>query len=116
MIVETITARDDLLIRRVVLEPGEATAWHADACHRFTVVVRGDRLRIEFRDGGEPLFVDVRPGLVDWDKPEARVHRGVNAGSLPYEEVVAFFLSPHGIDPQPQRTDALGPATRKKAR
>jgi len=34
--------------------------WHTDSCHRFSVVVRGERLRIEFRDTGERLVVDER--------------------------------------------------------
>ena len=100
---ETITKRDDLLIRRLVLQPDEAMAWHIDVCRRFSVVVRGDRLRIEFRDGGDPLDVDVAPGMADWDEPTARVHRGVNAGTVPYEEVVIFFLEAPGQDPQPEQ-------------
>ena len=102
MQLEVITQRDDLLIRRMVLEPGEAMPWHTDTCRRFTVVVRGEQLRIEFRDHGEAVTVPVRPGLADWDFPEARIHRGVNAGSEPYEEVVVFFRDPPGIEPQPQ--------------
>jgi hypothetical protein len=35
---EVITERDDLVIRRLVLEPGEDMPWHTDACHRFSVV------------------------------------------------------------------------------
>ncbi len=42
---ELITQRDDRVIRRHTLEPGEATPWHTDACRRFTVVVRGDEIR-----------------------------------------------------------------------
>jgi len=38
---EVITKRDDLMIRRLVLGPGEAMPWHTDACHRFSVIVRG---------------------------------------------------------------------------
>lgn len=99
---ETITKRDDLVIRRLVLEPGEAMPWHTDSCHRFSVVVRGEQLRIEFRDTGEAVTVAVYPGMADWDEPDVRVHRGVNAGSTPYEEVVTFFLHSPGIDPQPE--------------
>ena len=99
---EIITEREDLVIRRLVLEPGEAMPWHADACHRFSVVVRGERLRIEFRDTGEQITVAVHPGMADWDEPEARVHRGVNTGAVPYEEIVTFFLDTPGIDPQPE--------------
>ena len=104
MRLEILTKRTDLLIRRLVLEPGEAMPWHTDRCHRFSVVVRGQQLRIEFRDTGEQLPVTVHPGTADWDPPEPRVHRGVNAGELPYEEVVMFFLDPPGIEPQPEHT------------
>lgn len=64
MQMEVITRRDDLVIRRLILEPGEALPWHTDACHRFTVVVRGERLRIEFRDTGEEESFAVHPGMV----------------------------------------------------
>ena len=42
------------VVRRQRLAPGEATPWHRDPFHRVTVVLAGDRLNIEFRDGGEP--------------------------------------------------------------
>jgi hypothetical protein len=99
---ELITRRDDLVIRRLVLEPGEAMAWHTDPCRRFSVVVRGERLRIEFRDTGEAVAVLVHAGQADWDEPESRVHRAVNVGATPYEEIVSFFLSSPGADPQPE--------------
>jgi hypothetical protein len=99
---EVITRRDDLVIRRLVLGPGESMPWHTDTCHRFSVVVRGEQLRIEFRDTGEQVAVAVHPGMAGWDPPEARVHRGVNTGADPYEEVVMFFLAPPGIEPQPE--------------
>ena len=97
---EIITKRSDMLIRRLVLGPGEAMPWHVDPCHRFSVVVRGERLRIEFRDTDQQIAFEVHPGLADWDQPEPRVHRGVNAGGSPYEEVTVFFLDPPGIEPQ----------------
>ena len=98
---ELITKRDDLVIRRLVLEPGEAMPWHTDPCHRFSVVVRGEQIHIEFRETGERIPIAVQPGIAEWDQPEARVHRGVNSGATPYEEVVIFFLDKPGIDPQP---------------
>jgi hypothetical protein len=103
MMFEVITQRNDLLIRRQILQPGEALPWHVDRCHRFTVVVSGERLHIEFRETGEIHAIDVHPGLADWDAPEPRVHRGINVGATPYEEVVMFFLDPPGIDPQPMQ-------------
>jgi hypothetical protein len=99
---EVITIRDDLMIRRLVLEPGETMPWHTDSCHRFSVVVRGQQLTIEFRDTGEEIAVPVYPGMVGWDEPTARVHRAVNTGSTTYEEVVTFFLSFPGTVPQPE--------------
>ena len=96
---EVITRRDDILIRRLVLGPGEAMPWHTDACHRFSVIVRGQHLTLEFRETGARMGVAVYPGMVDWDAPDARVHRAVNTGSTPYEEVVTFFLSASGITP-----------------
>ena len=63
--------------------------WHTDACHRFSVIVRGQQLTLEFRDTGEQMVVAVR------------VHRAVNTGPITYEEVVTFFLSVPRLDPQP---------------
>jgi len=101
MRVEVITDREDLLIRRQVLEPGAATPWHTDACHRFTVVVSGDGLTIEYRDGAASVTVAVAPGLAGWEAPEPRVHRAVNTGTATFEEVVTYHLDHPGQDPQP---------------
>src|SRR5262245_4331036 len=103
---QTITKRADLLVRRLILEPGEAMPWHRDTCHRFSVVVRGDELSIEMRDTGERKTFAVHPGLAEWDRPQPRVHRGVNSGTSTYEEVVLFFLDPPAIDPQPEEPTA----------
>lgn len=101
MRLEVITERDDLLIRRLALEPGEATPWHTDTCHRFSVVIRGERLAIEYHGTGERDAVDVAPGEAGWDAPEPRLHRAVNVGTGTFEEVVSFYRKPAGIDPQP---------------
>ena len=69
---ETISDRDDLIIRRHILEPGEALPWHTDLCHRFTVVVTGEALSIEYRDSGEIETFPVHPGMADWDGATAR--------------------------------------------
>lgn len=99
---ELLSREGATMIRRHVLEPGEAMPWHTDLVRRFTVVVRGERLPIEFRDGAEPVTVDVHAGLAEWDDPEPRVHRAVNAGSVPYEEVVIFFCPTPDLEPQPR--------------
>ena len=101
MKVEIITERNDLVIRRMVLDPGEAMFWHKDNCNRFSVVVRGSRLRIEFERSKQILDLDVFPGMADWDVPEQRVHRAINTGSDTYEEVVTFYRSSSEVDPQP---------------
>jgi len=76
--------------------------WHKDACTRFSVVIHGDMLEIEFQDSGEMERITVQPGLAEWDEPQPLVHRGVNIGSVPYEEVVIFFLEHPGQEPQPE--------------
>jgi hypothetical protein len=101
MKVELITERSELIIRRLVLDPGEAMFWHRDNCHRFTVVVRGSRLAIEYWDPQQVLELDVYPGMADWDSPEERIHRAINTGKDTYEEVVTFYRSSSDVDPQP---------------
>ncbi len=106
MKVELITKRDELLIRRLVLEPGEGTPWHTDSCYRFSAVVRGEQFRIEFHETGEEVDVATYPGLADWGEPDARVHRGVNAGAVPYEEMVMLFLRDPDGNPQLEPANA----------
>ena len=98
---ETIHERDATLVRRLRLEPGEATRWHRDSCHRVSVVLGGNALSIEYRDGAPADRFELRAGQVGWDEPMSRIHRGVNTGSEPYEEVTVFFLDQPGADPQP---------------
>ena len=99
---ETISRREDILIRKHILEPGEALPWHRDLCHRFSVVISGDALGIEYRDSGEVETFAVYPGMADWDEPQSKVHRGINTGKVPYEEVIIFFLGEPGMEPQPE--------------
>jgi hypothetical protein len=66
-----------------------------------TVVLKGDALAIEFRDGSPKQQIRVIPGQVDWDEPGERIHRAINIADVPYEEITVFFLSqPHDV-PQP---------------
>lgn len=102
MKLETITEQGDLVIRRMILAPGETMYWHTDTCRRFSVIVSGSKLAIEYRDSGDREEFDVAPGMVGWDDPEDRVHRAINAGSDDYEEVVTFHRSSAAIDPQPR--------------
>ena len=101
MIEETIHHRGAILVRRLILAPGEATRWHRDPFHRVSVVLKGEALSIEFHDGGESVNVAVTPGQVDWDEPGDRTHRAVNVGGAPYEEVTTFFLAHPDDVPQP---------------
>ena len=94
--------RGNYLVRRQRLAPGEATPWHRDPFHRVTVVLSGDLLNIEFRDGAETIPWKVTVGEVDWVEPSDRVHRAVNAGKEVFEEVVTFFLDRPDADPQPE--------------
>jgi quercetin dioxygenase-like cupin family protein len=80
------------LVRRLVLEPGEVTSWHVDPFHRVTVIVRGEALAIEYRDGAAPERFEVHAGQTDWASPSEHEHRAVNVGAITYEEVSIFSL------------------------
>src|SRR6266498_900387 len=99
---ETITERADLIIRRHILEPGEALPWHTDRCHRFTVVVTGEALRIEYRHSDKIENSAIHPGLAECDEPQTKVHGGINGGNVPYEEEIVFFIDELGMGPQPE--------------
>lgn len=101
MKVETLTDRNDMLIHRATLKPGEATQWHTDACHRFSVVVHGSRLAIEYADNGETEEFDAPTGEADWNEPEPRLHRAINIGESIFEEVVTFYRADQSVEPQP---------------
>ncbi len=92
--------RGNFLVRRQRLAPGEATPWHRDPFHRVTVVLSGDLLNIEFRDGAETQPWKITVGEVDWVEPSDRVHRAVNVGKEVFEEVVIFFLDRPDAMPQ----------------
>ncbi len=98
---EVLFQRGTTLVRRLRLAPGEAMPWHRDPFHRVTVVLRGDTLAIEYRDDAPSRRLEVTPGQVDWDEPTDRVHRGVNVGEQPYEEIAIFLLDRPDSTPQP---------------
>jgi hypothetical protein len=102
MISETISQRTGLVIRRHILEPGESLPWHSDLCHRFTVVVRGEAIDIHYRDSNEMKTIHVHPGLAEWDAPQPKIHRAINTGNVPYEEVILFFIGKPDLEPQPE--------------
>ena len=101
MVSETISQRSDLIIRRHILQPGESLPWHRDLCHRFTVIVTGETIDIEYRDSKEIKTIHVHPGLAEWDAPQAKIHRAINTGKTPYEEVMIFFIDHPGLEPLP---------------
>jgi len=101
MTTETLFRRGTTLVRRLRLAPGEVMPWHRDPFHRVTVVLSGDAIAIEYRDGGSLRF-ELSSGQVDWDEPTDRIHRGVNVGAQPYEEIAIFFLDRPDAVPQPQ--------------
>lgn len=105
MVEEVLHHRGTILVRRLRLAPGEAMPWHRDPFPRVTVVLRGDALAIEYRDGSPGDRFEVVPGQVDWDEPTGRIHRSVNVGEQPYEEITVFFLDHAGAVPQPRPDD-----------
>jgi quercetin dioxygenase-like cupin family protein len=101
MIEDVLYHRDTTLIRRLRLAPGEGTPWHRDPFQRVTVVLKGDELTIEYRDGRQPHRVEITAGQTDWDEPSDHVHRAVNTGRQLYEEITIFFLDRSDAVPQP---------------
>lgn len=101
MLEETLGYRGTTLIRRMALDPGEATSWHFDPFHRVSVVLNGDVLAIEFGDGRPPIEVRVSRGQVDCDEPCDHIHSAMNIGYVPYEEITVFFLAHLDDVPQP---------------
>ena len=102
MLDEVLSQRGTTLVRRLRLAPGEAMPWHRDPHHRVSVLLSGDELAIEDRDTGQIDRFAIEPGQVDWDEPSDRVHRGVNVGKVPYEEITVFFLDCPNAIPQPE--------------
>jgi quercetin dioxygenase-like cupin family protein len=101
MIDKVLLHRGTTLVRRQYLTPGETTPWHRDPFQRVAVVLSGDALTIEYRDGSPSQHLALTVGQVDWDEPTDRVHRAVNVGTTPYEEVTVFFLDRPDAVPQP---------------
>ena len=101
MIEKVLHHRGTTLVRRQHLAPGESTPWHRDPFHRVSVVLSGDAIAIEYRDQSPSKHLVLQPGQVDWDEPTDRIHRAVNVGTGPYEEVTVFFLDQPGAIPQP---------------
>jgi quercetin dioxygenase-like cupin family protein len=89
------------MVRRLCLAPGEAMPWHRDPFHRVAVVLGGDVLLIEYRDGGESHRVEISSGQVEWEEPTERVHRASNVGKQTYEQVTVFLLDRPDAVPQP---------------
>lgn len=99
---EILFHRGNTMVRRLHLAPGEMMAWHRDPFQRVAVVLRGNVLLIEYRDGGEGQRVEVTPGTVEWEEPSSRVHRAVNIGEEAYEQITVFLLDGPDADPQPR--------------
>lgn len=98
---EIVLHRGTTMVRRLRLAPSEAMPWHHDPFQRVAVVLQGDVLSIEYRDGGVSQRVEVTPGQVDWEEPTERIHRAVNVGRQPYEQVTVFLLDHPDAVPQP---------------
>jgi hypothetical protein len=65
------------------------------------VVLQGDALTIEYRDGAASQHIRLSPVQVDWDEPTDRIHRAVNVGERPYEEITVFLMDRPDAIPQP---------------
>ncbi|TAM82370.1 MAG: cupin domain-containing protein [Jatrophihabitans sp.] len=77
---------DGLWSGLVRTEPGVASGWHHHGEHDTSVYVLAGTVRIEFGPGGHEA-VEAGPG--DFVHiPRHLVHREVNAGSVPAQEVI----------------------------
>jgi len=89
---EVLFHHETTMVGRLRLAPGEAMPWHRDPFHRVAVVLSGHVLSIEYRDGGESQRVELTSAQIDGEEPSTRVHRAVNIGKQPYEQVTVFLL------------------------
>ena len=91
---------------RLRLAPGGAMPWHRDPFQRMAVVLSGDALSIEYRDGDENQRVEITLGQVEWEESSARVHRAVNVGMQPYKQITVFLLDRPDAVAQPVESSA----------
>jgi hypothetical protein len=98
---EIVFHQGTTMVRRLRLAPGEAMPCHRDPFRRVAVVLGGDLLSIEYRDGGDPITVQITAGQVEWEEPSTRVHRAVNVGKQLYEQVTVFLLDSADAVAQP---------------
>jgi len=103
MSVRELSVTADYVVREMRLEPGAVSVWHVDPCRRYSVVLAGERLAIEFAGVPEREEFPVYRGLSGWDEPEPRVHRAINTGSEPYVEVVTILRPAPDVEVQPER-------------
>ena len=103
---EQAIAVDGLWSGLVRTEPGVASGWHHHGEHDTSVYVIAGNVRIEFGPGGAEA-VDAGPG--DFVRiPPGLVHREVNAGSTPSQEVITrsgtgpLTINVDGPEPLPQ--------------
>ena len=102
---EQAIATDRLWSGLVRTEPGVASGWHHHGDHETSVYVVEGKVRIEFGPGGTQV-VEGGPGdfvLI----PAHVVHREVNAGTTPSQEVVTRS----GTGPVTVNVDGPAPAT-----
>ena len=77
---------DQAKIWNLIVEPGDASAWHNHERDYVTVVVEGSGLAVEFEDG----TVEESPSEVGtWRfHGEHRVHRVINKTNIRYKNVL----------------------------
>lgn len=75
------------------------------------MILSGDELGFEFRDGGESESEPIKAGEVYWLEPTDRVHRAVNTGKQRFEEVTTFFMDGPRRGPSTGRSSKLGSET-----
>jgi quercetin dioxygenase-like cupin family protein len=83
---EVLFENDRVKVWNLVVEPGEASAWHLHERDYVTVVVEGGSLIVELEDGTREAGSS---GVGDWRFHHAhRVHRVLNRTSSRYKNVL----------------------------
>ena len=83
---QVLFENDRVKMWNVILEPGQASAWHLHGRDYVTVVVEGAGLETEYEDGTRRSWT-LPPGTWGWHG-EHRVHRIINNTDTRYKNVL----------------------------
>ena len=83
---QVLFENDRVKVWNLIVEPGQASAWHLHGRDYVTVVFEGAGLQVEFEDGTKQENPS-HPGTWRWHG-EHRVHRVINNTGTRYKNVL----------------------------